>query len=188
MHRFNLTGIIIAFMLSALCAGGMLPTIVAPTSTPDLDATAYAIATEIGAGPVMQWKATVEAMSTKAAGLDNQTTYDGVWKGEGVTVDGADLAIQLEVSENALTGIVINYQGTGKIACKIQASAAAGVSNVSFLPAPITNDSISIPELGITGHFFPNRQAAGSISTSVTNQPQNECNLEIKSEWQAAQK
>jgi|GEM_PF-6265159 hypothetical protein len=190
MNASLLTKIAIASVLVSLCFCGSLPALIknaaAPTSTPDADATTNAIVTAIGAGPLMQGMSTLNAMGTTMAGPANSATYDGLWKGDGVTIDGTDLTIQLTVSGNVITDIAIGYKGTGNVSCEIRGSSKEGVSKVSFLPAPITNNSVTITEWGIDGVFFPNNAASGSISTTVTGQSQKGCNIEIKAAWQAA--
>ena len=190
MNGSLLTKIAIASVLVSLCFCGSLPALIKnaaePTTTPDADATTNAIVTAIGAGPLVQGMSTLNAMGTTMAGPANSATYDGLWKGDGVTTDGTDLKVQLTVSGNVITDIVIGYKGTGNVSCEIRGSSKAGVSKVSFLPAPITNNSVTITEWGIDGVFFPNNAASGSISTTVTGQSQKGCDIEIKAAWQAA--
>jgi hypothetical protein len=158
MNGSLLTKIAIASVLVSLCFCGSLPALIKnaaePTTTPDADATTNAIVTAIGAGPLVQGMSTLNAINTSMAGPANSATYDGVWKGDGVTTDGTDLTVQLTVSGNAITDIAIGYKGTGNVSCEIRGSSKEGASKVSFLPAPITNNSVKITEWGITEFFF----------------------------------
>jgi hypothetical protein len=158
-----------------------------PTSTPNEDATARAIVTEINLQPSsIAWIKTVNAIGTQGFPSASSTELDGNWKGDGFTTDGTDIIISILVANSQINDITVDYKGTSGASCQLRASATEADFKADFLPANIDSfGSAYIQEWGFNGAFFKDNSASGGIGLDITNQTQAECNIEMKAVWSA---
>lgn len=156
-----------------------------PTLTPNEDATAASIATDIGVPPsFVAWMSTANAIGTEGYS-SSSTTYDGKWTGTGVSSDGTELTISLQVENDNVTDILVRYVGKQNASCQFHVS-AEGEAKSEFLPIVIASSgAVQEMNLGFSGFFLPDQTASGSLSQTFTEQPNTDCNIEILASWSA---
>jgi len=157
-----------------------------PTSTPDEDATAAAIATDIGVPPSMvAWISTVNAFGTQSElSPTNSFVFNGNWKGKGYTSDLTYISIAMVVENNQIVDATLDYTGSEGGSCQLRASTTDANFKADFLPAKIdAYGSASLEKWGVYISFNEENKANGSIKTNITNQAKSECNMGIKGMW-----
>ncbi len=162
----------------------------AVTATPDEDATVAAVMTDIGISPSsVAWMATVNAVSTQGF-YGNPADLDGAWTGTGFTVDNTDYTLDVEIANNYITDITINYPGSGNEPCSLHISGTEKEYGVDFLPAEIDfTGTVYLEEFGgFTGTFFPDNSASGGMGLKITDQSKAACNVELIGAWTAEKK
>ena len=113
------------------------------------------------------------------------STHDGKWTGTGVTSDGTELTISLQVTNDNVTDILVSYMGKQNTACQFHVS-TEGEAKSEFLPLPIASSgAVQEMNLGFSGFFLPDQTASGSLSQTFTDQPNTDCNIEILASWSA---
>jgi hypothetical protein len=159
-----------------------------PTSAPDEDATAAAIATDIGVPPSMvAWMSTVNAYGTQVElPPTNSLVFNGNWIGKGSTSDLAYISITMIVENNQIVDATLDYTGSEGGSCQLRASTTDANFKAKFLPAKIdAHGSVSLGNWGVNVSFYEENKSNGSIKTNITNQAKLECNIGIKGMWSA---
>lgn len=157
-----------------------------PTLTPNEDATAAAIVTDIGVPPsFVAWMSTANAIGTEGYSGDSSSAYDGKWVGNGVTSDGTELTISIQAANYAITDILIKYTGKQNAECQFHVS-TEGEAKSEFLPLVIASSgAVQDMDLGFSGFFFSDNTASGSLNLTFTDQPNSNCNVELLASWNA---
>lgn len=157
-----------------------------PTLTPNEDATVAAIVTDIGAPPsFVAWISTVNTIGTQGFSNGASTIYDGTWVGDGTTSDGTELTLSIQITNNIITDILVDYIGKQDLACQFHV-ATEGEAKSEFLPLEVASSgAVQSMDLGFSGFFFPDKTASGSLNLAVTDQSIAGCNVEVLASWNA---
>ncbi|HMV30381.1 MAG TPA: hypothetical protein PKE23_13395 [Anaerolineales bacterium] len=178
--------LIISGLGCATLAGPLTENKPLPTLTPNEDATAAAIVTDIGVPPsFVAWMSTANAIGTEGYSGNSSSAYDGKWIGNGVTSDSTEITISIQVVNYEITDVLIKYAGKQNTECQFHVS-TEGEAKSEFLPLAIASSgAVQDMDLGLSGFFFSDNTASGSLNLTLTDQPNSDCNVEILASWNA---
>ena len=178
--------LIISGLGCATLAGPLTENKPLPTLTPNEDATAAAIVTDIGVPPsFVAWMSTANAVGTEGYSERSPSAYDGKWIGNGITSNSTEINISIQVVNYAITDVLIKYAGKQNTECQFHVS-AEGESKSEFLPLMIASSgAVQDMDLGFSGFFFSDNTASGSLNLKLTDQTNSDCNVEILASWNA---
>ena len=178
--------LIISGLGCATLAGPLTENKPLPTLTPNEDATAAAIVTDIGVPPsFVAWMSTANAIGTEGYSGNSSSAYDGKWIGNGVTSDSTEITISIQVVNYEITDVLIKYAGKQNTECQFHVS-TEGEAKSEFLPLAIASSgAVQDMDLGLSGFFFSDNTASGSLNLTFTDQPNSNCNVELLASWNA---